>query len=550
MPPYSVQPGDTLSAIAARFGQTLQALVAANPGINPNLIFPGQQITIPGPGTQGTAPFVPSAPGSDAALVEDFNLGPFPASGLGSQPSFPGVPSRVPTAPPATGTGSLTDPAVVGLVDLNDDGIITAADAPGVFGPSGSVGAPPGWTWAFDPAVGDFTLRKFDPITDTSRLDEWIWVPQPGFDITNPDPKMGQWTRIANPEVPDNIWRGLPSSVVPWFMEVMNGRIAVEDVPDKSAQNWIRFFGRAIIEHFTDRGRQPESVPFGLGLPARVLDGSIAADFIAHLPETPATEFPPGFPGSNQNEDQTPYVPPFVPGEPFGPVPPPTEEGQFPTAGPRDTQPATSVHLQRVAPNELRIYAALFRAFARGTVDSIVATDATDAQVRGALLQLGATTQPNGVLALTRQHVAALPSGGAGLQILLPRIAGFFEQNAAFNEAQAVAPAAPTAPPPAGPPGEGETPSGTVGGGAPAPDFGRERVSPPPPVTGGPSGIPGLVAPPKPPKISPIPVAPLKPPKPQPIPVAPLPAPQPAPLSANKQAINKRRTELGLPPLF
>ena len=45
---YIVQPGDTLSGIAERFGVTLAALEAANPQItNPNLIFPGQVIVIP-----------------------------------------------------------------------------------------------------------------------------------------------------------------------------------------------------------------------------------------------------------------------------------------------------------------------------------------------------------------------------------------------------------------------------------------------------------------------------------------------------------------------
>ncbi len=47
---YTVQPGDTLFFIAQRFGVTLQALIAANPQIpDPNLIFPGQVITIPCP---------------------------------------------------------------------------------------------------------------------------------------------------------------------------------------------------------------------------------------------------------------------------------------------------------------------------------------------------------------------------------------------------------------------------------------------------------------------------------------------------------------------
>lgn len=45
---YIVQPGDTMSAIARRFGVSLQALIAANPQItNPNVIFPGQTLNIP-----------------------------------------------------------------------------------------------------------------------------------------------------------------------------------------------------------------------------------------------------------------------------------------------------------------------------------------------------------------------------------------------------------------------------------------------------------------------------------------------------------------------
>ncbi|MDP2871642.1 MAG: SafA/ExsA family spore coat assembly protein [Bacillota bacterium] len=45
---YTVQPGDTMFLIAQRFGVSLAALIAANPQIpNPNLIFPGQQICVP-----------------------------------------------------------------------------------------------------------------------------------------------------------------------------------------------------------------------------------------------------------------------------------------------------------------------------------------------------------------------------------------------------------------------------------------------------------------------------------------------------------------------
>lgn len=45
---YVVQPGDTLSRIARRFGVTLGALISANPQIaDPDLIYPGQVINIP-----------------------------------------------------------------------------------------------------------------------------------------------------------------------------------------------------------------------------------------------------------------------------------------------------------------------------------------------------------------------------------------------------------------------------------------------------------------------------------------------------------------------
>ena len=46
--PYTVQPGDTLSAIAVAFGVSINDLMAANGISNPDTIFPGQQLQIPG----------------------------------------------------------------------------------------------------------------------------------------------------------------------------------------------------------------------------------------------------------------------------------------------------------------------------------------------------------------------------------------------------------------------------------------------------------------------------------------------------------------------
>jgi spore coat assembly protein SafA len=59
----TVRSGDTLSAIAARNGVSLQSLLGANPQIkNPNLIYPGQQIQIPG--HNGESTFQPATKGA------------------------------------------------------------------------------------------------------------------------------------------------------------------------------------------------------------------------------------------------------------------------------------------------------------------------------------------------------------------------------------------------------------------------------------------------------------------------------------------------------
>jgi peptidoglycan endopeptidase LytE len=52
---YTVRAGDTLSSIAARYGTTVTAIATANQLSDPNLIFPGQRLTIPGGGATGAA---------------------------------------------------------------------------------------------------------------------------------------------------------------------------------------------------------------------------------------------------------------------------------------------------------------------------------------------------------------------------------------------------------------------------------------------------------------------------------------------------------------
>ncbi|HEX2954997.1 MAG TPA: LysM domain-containing protein, partial [Bacillota bacterium] len=44
---YTVVPGDTLFSIATRFNTTVNAILQANPGLDPNRLFAGQRICIP-----------------------------------------------------------------------------------------------------------------------------------------------------------------------------------------------------------------------------------------------------------------------------------------------------------------------------------------------------------------------------------------------------------------------------------------------------------------------------------------------------------------------
>ena len=65
---YTVQPGDTLSDLAERFGTTVDELVAANGLTDPNALQPGQTLLIPSliraPASSPTAVGSPTAQGA------------------------------------------------------------------------------------------------------------------------------------------------------------------------------------------------------------------------------------------------------------------------------------------------------------------------------------------------------------------------------------------------------------------------------------------------------------------------------------------------------
>lgn len=67
---YVVRPGDTLGAIAARFGTTVAAIVAANGIANPDLVPAGQRLRIPGAASSPPGGSAPPPPPADAPPAE------------------------------------------------------------------------------------------------------------------------------------------------------------------------------------------------------------------------------------------------------------------------------------------------------------------------------------------------------------------------------------------------------------------------------------------------------------------------------------------------
>ena len=75
---HTVKSGDTLSAIARQNGVSLSALIKANPQIaNPDLIYPGDKINIPGGGggPGSASPNLSSQPGTMLASYQPTNYG-------------------------------------------------------------------------------------------------------------------------------------------------------------------------------------------------------------------------------------------------------------------------------------------------------------------------------------------------------------------------------------------------------------------------------------------------------------------------------------------
>src|SRR5690349_21669482 len=67
---YTVQHGDNLTSIAARFGTTVTALAKANGIVNVNNIYSGQVLKLPGSGNSSVSTPVATTTGETAYIVQ------------------------------------------------------------------------------------------------------------------------------------------------------------------------------------------------------------------------------------------------------------------------------------------------------------------------------------------------------------------------------------------------------------------------------------------------------------------------------------------------
>ena len=115
---YLVQPGDTLSGIAASHGVSLAAVEAANPKVDPNVIYIGETLDIPGGSSASHGP-------SSIATASTQTTSSSTASGYSSSSlsDVPGVPQSFAACVAYRESTDLQNPAANG----NAYGIIPAS---------------------------------------------------------------------------------------------------------------------------------------------------------------------------------------------------------------------------------------------------------------------------------------------------------------------------------------------------------------------------------------------------------------------------------------
>jgi LysM repeat protein len=100
---YVVKAGDTLGVIAADLGITVEALVAANPNIDPRGLRIGQELRVPRPSPSPTPANVARGPATPTRTPTATATG-----APGRSPTPTATPARTPTATPQAGTAAAT----------------------------------------------------------------------------------------------------------------------------------------------------------------------------------------------------------------------------------------------------------------------------------------------------------------------------------------------------------------------------------------------------------------------------------------------------------
>lgn len=320
---YRIQSGDTLGAIAARNGVSIQDLVAANPHItNPDLIYAGDMLIVPD-GTQAGSqpaaspqPFVPDWISQAPPQVQQA-FG-YAGGGVPAQPGSVGGGVVNPTATVGTPSGG----TITVQVEREDGSVITQP----VF--------IPGATWdvlrnnpEFSARWGLWNSEPFIPVGGLERFKKDMaeaGIPQPVIDlvnerlsflpgganqgsgvtdvskqppppgfawsvdpatgdkklvdlepltgpklsswhyvITNPETGEGNWQLVADPNDMNAVYEGVPDSVRPWVQYALNQGGSTDGIPNE-AKAWVEFvLGQAA----NSSRRPPGELPFGIGLP-------------------------------------------------------------------------------------------------------------------------------------------------------------------------------------------------------------------------------------------------------------------------------------------
>jgi len=106
---YAVRPDDTLWDIATNYGLTVDDLLAANPGVDPRRLMVGQELQVPGP--PPPAPVAPP-PAEDATTVP----APAPEAAPEAAPAAESAPEPAPEPAPVAAPG--INPMAQAMLDL------------------------------------------------------------------------------------------------------------------------------------------------------------------------------------------------------------------------------------------------------------------------------------------------------------------------------------------------------------------------------------------------------------------------------------------------